>query len=636
MNPIIRIIRELFKRQAIGMLMLALVLIGTTAEAQQLRADAAVERTSVFVGEPFIFQIQVSGSDRPGQPDMSQIEGFSVEYQGGSQNNSSSVTIVNGQMTSNVSRGYVFSYQLVPQQTGDFTIPAITVRVEGKSLQTRPVSIKVQTPAETDDFKLRLTLSKDRVYVGEPVILTLTWYIGQNVRSFNFNLPLLARTDAFAFIDPTVDTTTGAQFYRIPLGDDEVIGAQGRGTLDGTEFTTISFSKVLIPKTSGDITIEPATVACEALASYQQTQRGNRFGNDPFSQLFNDDFFGMGRQGTYQKVVVPSNALELQVKNVPEQGRPANFAGHIGEYAITAEATPVDMKVGDPITLTLTLSGQEYLDYVTLPPLNDQPALAQDFKIPQEQAAGEIQGKTKVFTQTIRALRPDIHEIPPIELPYFNTQTGQYDMARTAPIPITVNAATVVTALDAEGREMPVETKSGVETWTQGIAYNYEDVSVLTNQQSGLDYWLKSPVWLGVIIMPPGVYLILLSSVVIIRKRQSDPAAMRAKKAYGTLLADLKTVGRNASGQESTDLILRALRNYLGDKLRIAPGALVFKDVRDVLAERGVTPDLLGRLKTIFEQCEASRYAGASQDADTAALSEQVIRITKQLEQILP
>ena len=617
------------------MLLLVLLMSCATAEAQQLRADAAVERTSVFVGEPVIFQIQVSGSDHPEQPDVSHIEGVSVEYTGGSQNNNSSVTIVNGKMTSNVSRGYVFSYQLVPQQTGTFTIPAIAVRADGKTIQTRPVSITVQTPAETDDFKLRLSLSKDHVYVGEPVTLTLTWYLGQDVRSFNVNLPLLEHTDAFAFIDPEVDTTTGAQFYRLPLGDGEVIGEQGQGTLDGTEFTTITFSKVLIPKTSGVITIEPATVACEALAGYQRTQRGSRFGNDPFSQLFNDDFFSMGRQGTYQKVVVPSNALEIQVKDVPEQGRPDNFAGHIGNYGIKADAAPVDMKVGDPITLTLTLSGPEYLDYVTLPPLSTQPKLTQDFKISQERAVGEIQGKTKVFTQTIRALRPDIHVIPPIELPYFNTKAGKYDVARTAPIPITVDATNIVTVLDAEGREMPLSSKADVETWTQGIAYNYEGLSVLTNQRAGLEYWLKSPVWLGVISMPPGVYLILLSSVVVIKKRHADPSAMRAKKAYGTLLTDLKTAGRNASGQESTDFILLALRNYLGDKLRIPPGALVFRDVRDALAEKSVTQDMLESLKTIFEQCEASRYSGASQNADAASLSERVLRITKQLEQIL-
>lgn len=65
------------------------------------------------------------------------------------------------------------------------------------------------------------------------------------------------------------------------------------------------------------------------------------------------------------------------------------------------------------------------------------------------------------------------------------------------------------------------------------------------------------------------------------------------------------------------------------------PGALVFNDVRDLLAEKGVTKDALENVKNIFEQCEASRYAGTSHNSDIASLSEQVLRITKQLGKIL-
>jgi hypothetical protein len=67
----------------------------------------------------------------------------------------------------------------------------------------------------------------------------------------------------------------------------------------------------------------------------------------------------------------------------------------------------------------------------------------------------------------------------------------------------------------------------------------------------------------------------------------------------------------------------------------MSSGALVFKDVRDSLAEKGVANDILENLKDIFEQCEASRYAGSSHNSDIASLSEQVLRITKQLEKIL-
>jgi hypothetical protein len=155
--------------------------LSSNAQAKPLSADAVVERSSVFVGEPFIFQIQVSGSENPERPDLSEITDFIVEYHGGQANSSRSVTIINGRMTQNVKQGYVFSYQLIPKRTGKLLLPSVTVHANGQSAQTNPVVMHVQKPAETDDFKLRIDLSKQECYVGEPVTLTVTWYLGKDV-----------------------------------------------------------------------------------------------------------------------------------------------------------------------------------------------------------------------------------------------------------------------------------------------------------------------------------------------------------------------------------------------------------------------------------------------------------------------
>ena len=86
-------------------------LTGSYGLADEITAVALPERTTVFVREPFIFQIQVSGTEKPEKPDMSSIKGASVQFRGGQQNSSSSVSIINGRMTKNVKKGYVFSYQ---------------------------------------------------------------------------------------------------------------------------------------------------------------------------------------------------------------------------------------------------------------------------------------------------------------------------------------------------------------------------------------------------------------------------------------------------------------------------------------------------------------------------------------------
>lgn len=601
--------------------------------AASLRATAVVERIDLFVGEPFIFQIQVAGSENPQQPDLSHLDDFAVEFRGGQQNSRRSVTIVNGKVTQNVQEGYFFSYQLTPNREGRLIIPSITVFADGHSTHTEPLEVNAKKPVETDDFKLSLRLSKDHCYVGEPITLTVVWYIGKDVKSFNFTLPLL-NNDAFDFASPQVDMHSGKKLYRIPLADGEVIGEKGRDRIGAKDFATITFEKILIPKQAGNVTIEPATVACSALVGYENRQ--GMFNDDFFSDFFNDDFFGRGRRGIYRTVVVPSNSLSLRVSDLPEKGRPANFAGHVGEYRIAATAAPTEVSVGDPVTLTLSLGGPEYLDNVKMPLLDRQPNLVRDFKIPKERAAGEISGKSKKFTQTIRALKADVKEIPSIELPYFDTRTGAYSIARTEPIPLTVKKTRVVTVLDAEGNIQQARAGSEIETWSQGIAFNYEDMSVIENQRLGPVSWLWSPLWMGLTWAPPVIYLLLLAGVRIMRRRSADPFKNRARKAYGTLTRSLKDARSASSSTESCSMILNAFRDYLGDKLRMGRGAaLTFNDVKNRLASEGVDQAVLDQLKAVFERCEAGRYAGNAGITESASMSEQGIQLAKEFEKKL-
>ncbi|ODS33917.1 MAG: hypothetical protein SCARUB_00890, partial [Candidatus Scalindua rubra] len=499
-----------------------------------LKADAVVEKQSVFVGETFIFQIQVSGSENPDKPDLSHLRDFKVQYQGGRQNSSRSITIINGRMTRNVREGYFFSYRLTPKRAGVLTIPSISVYANGRKAETAPVHIKVNKPMETDNFKLRMELSKNTCYVGEPITLAVTFYLDRTIEELAFNVPLFDSTDEFYFADPEIDINDGGKYYRIPIGADEVITKEGTGDLEGKQYSTISFKRVLIPKKEGIVKIENAMANCMALIGYRKSRR-NRFdsffNDDIFSDFFSDSFFDSGRRGEYKKVVVPSNSLDLKVLPVPLKDQPENFMGHIGEYRISAVAKPTDVSVGDPITLQIVLSGPEYLEHIKLPPLDKQASLVRDFKIPKDMADGEISGNSKIFTQTIRALNTSVKEVPPIELCYFDTKLGQYEVVRSEPIPLTVKEAKIITADDAEGVGIIPPAKKDLETWKKGIAYNYDDTSVLDNQYFGILSSFKSPILFLLIAAPPLLYSIVLAWVNLMNRHKADPLLIHAKKA---------------------------------------------------------------------------------------------------------
>jgi len=587
--------------RALGILII-LMSIGAAAAAQEITVQAYVESETVYMGETFIYQIVVDGADNATPPDVSAFgPDLSAQFLGGQNSSSQSITVINGKMERQVQRRYVMQFNLTPRRKGQLTIPAVPVKVKDQILRTNPVVVGVDTPVETQDFKLRMTLSRSSCYVGEPVVLTVTWYIGRDVEEFAFSMPVLGSGD-FAIETPEVKIDQSKRYYRIPVGGQEVIAEKGTGMLDGRNYATISFKKALIPKRAGALAVPEMSVQCAAVS-------GNLRGRAFFDDFFNDNFFG-ARRGAMKKYVVPSNALALAVKDLPREGKPANFAGLVGDYRIAAGASPLDVSVGDPITLKVTLGGPDYLGSVDLPPLGDQPELSTYFKIPDERADGKIAGKSKVFTQTIRAKNESVKEIPPISLSYFDTKKGRYETVSTVAIPIVVHPTKVVTAVDAEGVSSgPIG--SPLEGWKQGIAYNYEGPAVLESQQFGLLSALASPSWLAALFLPLGAYVALLSATVARRRREADVEGRMARSAFRRLRRRLEAIRRGgASGAQLCEQVLGAMREYLGDRFSTAGSTLTTADVVRILEEKGAPGEAIEAIRAVMGSCEAGAYAG--------------------------
>ena len=622
--------------QKLGCLVIACVLFFfpgpvPAAQAAPFSVSAAVEKQKVFTGEAFVFQIQVSGHDRPEEPDLSHVSDFQVEFLGGQQNNSSAITIINGKMTKKVRRGYVFSYRLTPRQTGNLRIPPIAVEAGGETARTQAVSIRAAKPAQVDDFKFELRLSEKTCYVGQPVKLTGIWYIGRKVKEFAVNLSVL--NDArftVADWDMPVDPAKKDRYLQVPLGKEKTIGIQERRQLDGKTYTAVRFEKILIPREPGTFTLPESTLSFLAVTGYR-TPRGN-------SAI--DDFFGNFRQAVTKKFVIPSNTPEINVRPLPESGRPANFSGLVGKYEISAQASPTRIKVGDPITLTLRVSGPDYLDPVKAPVLNKQPGVAENFKIPSEMAPGAINNGAKVFTQTLRAKTAAVKAIPPIALPYFDAETGTYKKAETDPIALDVEATRIVTARDAEGKAAPSGTvQTELEAWGRGIAYNYEDLSVLSDQSAGLDRWHLSPLWLAWLAGLPLLYAAAFLVMAYRRRQLADPAANRRRRAYAALKRELKHLDTSGPDAEKSagSGVLEALRRYLAKKLNLPPGALTVNEIEAALRRHQVDAAVIDSIRDIFNTCEAIQYAGVeSIDDSPAALADRAMQTAGILERSLP
>ncbi|MGD1048180.1 MAG: BatD family protein, partial [Candidatus Krumholzibacteriaceae bacterium] len=300
--------------RSLGILIILMLAAGATAAAEDITVQAYVESETVYMGETFVYQIVVNGADNATPPDLSAFgPDFSVQFLGGQNSSSQSITVINGKMQREVHQGYVMQFNLTPKQKGKLTIPSVPVKVKGQTFNTNPVTIGVDTPVETQDFKVRMTLSRSTCYVGEPVILTVTWYIGRDVEEFSFSMPLLSDGD-FGVETPEVKIDQSKRYYQIPVGGRQIVAEKGTGQLDGVYYATISFTKAIIPKRAGTLTIPQTSVECAAVS-------GAPRGRDLFDDFMNDNFFG-ARRGAMKKYVIPSNAPVLVVKDVPQEGRP--------------------------------------------------------------------------------------------------------------------------------------------------------------------------------------------------------------------------------------------------------------------------------------------------------------------------
>jgi len=590
------------------------------AYAQEV--EVGVESQDVYLNEPFVFQIRVSAEEEVTAPAMPPLPGFTVVPQPPQRQHSSQLSIINGRRTQTTTVTTTFNYLLTPQKLGTLTIPSVSVNVLGSVKRTQPIPINVRQAEKIDGIALQLQPSTRECYVGEPVMLTWRWYIDRQIYQFAFNLPVLTLPD-FSFPEylPEIDPRRQRQYQRIANHQNaELIAIQSNTRLKGKAVTVLTFEKPFIPLKPGTWSLPESTVLCEI----EDTRAGRAPSRrrSPFDDF--DSFFGGSRTST-RKISVSAAPVTITVKALPTENQPDNFSGIVGDCSISATAEPLEVNVGDPIILTITLRGPRFLDHLKLPPLETLPGLAGQFKISNEEP-GQVQNGTKVFQRTLRANHHEISEIPSLEIPFFNSQKDTYDFARSAPIPIKVEQIRQVTLQDAQGsaltaNDSPVSRELQISDI--GIAYNYDAAAILSARNHDPRLWLAAPSTRSLLIVPPGIWLLATLASAWLRRRNANPGIWAARKAGSQCRKRLQKV--KADSPDALDQIFDILQDYLTARFQLKPGVVTYADLSNLLQTKKITLDICLPFKEIFAACEASRFAGASSQSSreirTAALA---------------
>jgi len=604
--------------------------------AESVTAKAKVDYNSFYVGEPIRFQIMVSSTNANINPEVSKLSDFDIQFKGAQKNKYDSYSNINGRISNNSFDGMVYTYILVAKQPGQQGIPSIPVEIDGQIVQTQPVSVSVLKPVETENYKLRLSFSKTNCFVGEPLVMELTFYFDRTAHHEHFMLGSI-HTNLFQISDVYEKQAPG-NIVDTTVDDKSAKAIMGQANLNGRNFQTIRLRKAIIPLQAGHWTFEPVTVSFETDAN--QSSGAQKFPNmanmmrmkPGQTNRFNYSYQTFGTAGpigmrSNRKTVVPSNTALLDVKSLPEKGRPKDFKGYVGKYDIQVSCKPTEINEGEPVTLSVTLSGTPSLDHVQLADLFSSSVFSNQFKISSNMALTKRSEYQKVITQTIRPLSYEVKEIPPLSLSIFDPITEMYRDIKSKPVQLVVKKVKRITAADAEGKSISSVTDPTT---------NSENIG---NTLVSMSKHIQGMPWKVVLKYCQWFFVLLLacSVALCIRKRAiqyyENTSAMRvSSRAFTVLEKGLNTIAQG-NYQNPPEEIFKAIRQYLGEKLQLYSGSLTFGDVKIPLESKGVSFEVLQELQMLFRDCAVCQYAGVSLSEDSNLLINRCIGIANQIEQ---
>jgi hypothetical protein len=584
----------------------------------RVRVVAQVDQAQdIYVGQSFKYLIIIDGDNKPGQVDLSPLARYNPQNAGNRDVSQVTTSIINNKVSRNVIKRYVMTYSLTANTPGTVQLPPVTVTLDGRQYQTNPVQVSILKPGTTDKLDFDVVLSEQKCYVGQPVIMTVKFYVlsSADVGEFQFNIPVLT-SDSFYIEEPETSDPQAKQ-YRLHSGITAHV-SQHSVQYRGESYILVSFNKVLIPKHPGRINLGTSSVSA-ALAV------GRVRSPDPFF----DNFSFFGSQKKYRRFAVSSKPLTLTVLPLPEQGRPEGFYGLVGRYTIEASAAPTKISVGDPITLTIKIAGSRYLKPVKWPQLQDISELARNFKIPAQRASPTLENGARIFTQTIRANNDQVTRIPPIPLAYFDVDAGEYVVAETDPIELEVAPTKILTNADLEGIEQTYVSRQ-VEVIKKGISANYEGPDVLTNQTFSPLAALVSPGYLVIWSVPLLALAASSLAKVLTHTSPEKLAHRRRRQAAAKAVKQLKKMS-NLSEKEQNELIVSTMKQYIGDRFDKVAGSLTADDCYEIIADITQDRQTAGRYRDIVAGSEAARYT-CVQDSVESVKPDEIVHLIRTIE----
>lgn len=564
-----------------GFLSLFLLLIpfGKFALAQQdFQLEATVSENKIFIGEQFNLRVEVSGSSMRdvSLPVVPDIDGIGLLSQTPSR--SSSISIVNGKTTTSTT----YSYALIARETGSFTIPPVTIEIDGEQYQTESIRVEVIEKGQLSEdgrrqlpeIFLEVEIDEQNPVPGQQIVASVQLYFKQGIEVTSFQPNAGWRTDGF--------WKEELQNIRQPQAESVI--------LEGVRYRTATLIRyALFPTRSGELTLSefPLNVGIRT-----QTAR-----NDPFGSFF-------GSAGSQRRVTLESEPFTVDVRDIPAAPNALSINA-VGDLSVQRTLLNDNVAVGETLELTTRISGEGNIPLVRKPEYNFPDNL--EPYTPQESSNIERRGLTitgeKVFTELLAPRAPGDYEIPSERIAVFDPSSGNYDFINLPALSYTVQPAGNIQNAVSYSDGVQIQPVTGLAVW-----HRSSSGSIFSR------FWF----WL-LLIIPFAALIAAVRKKRLLMKLSSDKEFARAHRAAdvaGKRLENARSIVNEADPKEIYNILHKALFGYLSDKFHLPEAGLSDQELMEEVRKSKIDEHHQTQIKKILDKCATISFAPSGDRTD--------------------
>lgn len=578
---------------------LFLIILASSMAFAQVKFEAKVSKQKLGINERLrIDFIMNKDGDNFNPPDFAN---FTVV---GGPNTSVSNSWLNGQH----SYTKTYSYFIAPTKKGRLTINQASIEIEGQIYKTQVVNVDitnaVKRPNDPDNVEgvasesihLVAEVSKTDPYLNEAITVVYKLYVSATTGVSNWR---------------EIDNPRYNDFWSQKI-DTKGLKIEN-GKYKGEDYRYVVLRKtILYPQKSGKLEIEPLTLD---ITVEVPTNRRNIFG---------------GRHMAEVNRTVSAGSRIINVKPLPEEGKPADFTGAVGDFKFNVITSKSELNASESLQARVEVTGQGNLNLFQLPKLTVPSSLEVYEPEHNENIRANLGGMQGSISDnyTIVPQYKGKYPIPSISFSYFDLETETYKRISSGEIVIDV----------IEG---PINTSSGddnlatTDTNKKEVTLNNDQFAFVKTEAKlkpiASENFFKSVGFWSSLLLP----LLAIPLAMVYRKkteeRNADVFGNRIRKADKLARRYLSEAKKALGHKEAFYVALeKAFHNYLKAKLHIETTDFSKEKIEDTLLKREVNEATVTEFISILEHCELARYTPITnvemqQDYDKAASTISII-----------